>query len=89
MDQLTIPIPDGLPDDQKAELEQLLTRVATDYTRQPDGAKRFPIEDDPEFQAEVAEKIRRGMEDVKAGRTRPLEEWKQEVAAKYGLKSDR
>lgn len=80
MDHLTIPIPDGMDDAQKAELTQWLTLQAAETV-----PESLPLERDPAWQAETAEKIRQGMEDVKAGRTRPAKEVLDHLAQKYGL----
>lgn len=80
MDHITIPIPDGMDESQKADVAAFLTKLAAEFT-----AKRMPMEDDPEFRAEVTAKIRRGMADVEAGRTRPANEAMAQIAAKYGL----
>lgn len=69
-----------MDDAQKAELTQWLTLRAAEAA-----AERLPLEDDPAWQAQTAEKIRQGMEDVRAGRTRPAKEVLDHLAQKYGL----
>jgi len=80
MEHLTIPIPDGMDDGQKADVTAWFTKLAEELS-----PKRLPIEDDPAFQEEVTASIKRGMADVNAGRTRPAKEVMREIAAKYGL----
>lgn len=80
MDHLTVPISDGMDDAQKAQLTRWLTLQAAETV-----SVSLPLERDPAWQAETAEKIRRGMADVKAGRTRPAKEVLDLLAQKYGL----
>ena len=82
MDHLSIPIPDGMDDAQKAELAQWLALQAAEAV-----PESLPLEGEPHWQAETAEKIRQGLEDVKAGRTRPAKEVLDHLAQKYGLAS--
>ena len=49
MDHLTIPIPEGLDDRQKADLAGWLSEQAREAA-----GKRLPIEDEPVFRAEAA-----------------------------------
>lgn len=63
MDHLQIPIPDDMPEDQKRDLTGWLTSQVEQITG--DGPS---IDDDPEVRAEIVRRIKRGMEDIKAGR---------------------
>lgn len=80
MDHITIPIPEGMDESQKADVMAFLTKVASEFT-----PKRLPMEDDPAFRAEVARKIDRAQADLDAGRTRPAKDAMRQIAAKYGL----
>lgn len=77
MDHISIPIPDGMDPQQKEALTQWLTMKAAECT-----PERLPCEDDPAWQAEVAEKIRRGMADVEAGRVMSSAEARARLDAK-------
>ncbi|MCH8218304.1 MAG: hypothetical protein IH892_16220 [Planctomycetes bacterium] len=79
MDHVSIPIPEGMDETQKAALTQWLSLKAAEAT--PD---RLPCEDDPEWQAETSAQIKQGMEDVKAGRMITSAEARQRFAEKYG-----
>lgn len=63
MDHITIPIPEGLPADQKRDLTGYLTDQVKEIT-----GDQPAIDADPEVRAEIVRRIKRGMEDVKAGR---------------------
>lgn len=63
MDHITIPIPEGLPADQKHDLASYLT----DHVKQMTGAGPA-LDDDPEVRAEIIQRIKRGMADMEAGR---------------------
>ena len=63
MDHLTIPIPDGLPEDQKRDLTGWLTDQVKQITG--DGPA---IDDDPEVRAEIVRRIKEGMKAVDEGR---------------------
>ena len=84
MDHITIPIPEGMDERQKADLTAWLTKQVAEHMPQ-----RLPCEDDPAWQAETLEGIRRGVADVEAGRVRPAKEALQEIAERLGLKIDR
>ena len=83
MDHITIPIPDGMPEDQKADLTGWLTQQVEEMTR------RLPCEDDPAWQAETARQIKRGMEDIKAGRCCDSKEAKKRIAESHGFELPR
>lgn len=63
MEHITIPIPEGLPADQREDLIGWLTREAA--ATQP---KREAFEDDPAWQTETARRIEAGIEAAEAGR---------------------
>jgi hypothetical protein len=76
MDKITIPIPDGLPADQKRDLTGYLTQQVEDITG--GGAA---IDDDPEVRDEVVRRIKRGMADIEAGRFCDAAEARQRITA--------
>ena len=80
MDHISIPIPDGMDETQKAELTQWLSLKAAEAS-----PERMPFEDDPEWRTEAAARIKRGMADVEAGRVRDASEVMHELADKHGL----
>lgn len=80
MDHLTIPIPEGLDDRQKADLIGWLAEQAQEVV-----GKRLPLEADPAFHAEAIARIKRGMADVDAGRTITSEVAKRRISSKHGL----
>lgn len=63
MDHITIPIPEGLPAEQKRDLTGYLTDQAKEIT-----GDQPAIDADPEARAEVVRRIKRGLADVEAGR---------------------
>ena len=84
MDHITIPIPEGMDETQKAELTQWLSKRIAEAT--PD---RLPFEDDPDWQMDTASRIKRGMQDVQAGRTRPAKQGLRQIADELGVDLDR
>ena len=84
MDHISIRIPDGMPERQKAELTRWLRKKAAEAT-----PERLPCEDDPEWQAETDAQIRRGMDDIAAGRTRPAKQGLHEIADEFAFVLDR
>ena len=80
MDHITIPIPDGLPVEQKRDLTGYLTDQVKEITG--DGAA---IDDDPEVRAEIVQRIKAGMEAADAGRVFTSAEARQRLDAKLGL----
>lgn len=80
MDQININIPDDMDEAQKAELAQWLQRQVEFAT-----AKPLPCEDDPVWRAEAVRRVKRGMEDIKAGRIVTSEQIRRELDAKLGI----
>jgi hypothetical protein len=80
MDHLSIPIPEGLDDRQKADLAGWLSEQAREAA-----GKRLPIEDDPAFHAEAVPRIKRGMKDAEAGKVLTSNEARRRIAGKYGF----
>jgi len=80
MDHLTIPIPDGIPAEQKRDLAGYLTEHAKGFT-----GEGVAIDDDPDVRASIVEKIKRGMADIEAGRFVDGREAMQRIADKNGL----
>jgi len=79
MDQITIPIPDGMDAVQKAELTDWLRKqVASAIDR------RMPLEDDASWQAETALGIQRAMQDVEEGRVLGSAEAMKQLDARLG-----
>lgn len=83
MDHLSIPIPDGLPEDQKRDLTGWLTKQVEEITGEGPA-----IDDDPEVRAEIVRRIKRGMEDVKAGRHMDAREAMKALAKKHDIEMD-
>jgi predicted transcriptional regulator len=77
MDHLTIPIPipDGLPADQKRDLAGYLTDQVKRITG--DGPS---IDDDPAVRAEIVRRIKQGMADMEAGRFCSADEARRRIA---------
>lgn len=75
MEHITIAIPDGLDERQKADLIGWLSMKAAEASPQ-----RLPFEDDPQWQAETARRIRQGMADIEAGRTMNSDEAQRRLA---------
>ena len=80
MDHITIPIPEGLPEDQKRDL----TGYLTDQAREIVGGGGA-IADDPAVQAEIARRIKTGMEAADAGRVFTSTEARERLDAKLGI----
>lgn len=80
MDKLTIPIPDGLPDDQKRDLAGWLTQLAREATSPGPGADA-----DPAAREEITRRIKRGMADFEAGRFCDAREAMRRIAERHGL----
>lgn len=80
MGQININIPDGMDESQKAELTKWLQRQAELATAEP-----LPCEDDPEWRAEAVRRIKRGMEDIKAGRVFTSDQIRRELDSKIGI----
>jgi len=83
MAHVTIPIPDGMDETQIAELKAWLTQKAAEAT-----PERLPCEDDPQWQAEAAARIRRGMQDVQAGRVCDSDTARQRLADRCNAAGD-
>ena len=75
MEHVIIPIPDGLDETQKSQLTLWLTDRAAEAT-----PVSLPFANDPDWQAEAARRIKRGLEDVKAGRVFDSQEARRRIA---------
>jgi len=75
-----IPIPDGLPADQREELVGWLTKEAA--AAQP---KREAFEDDPTRQAETARRIKASAKQADAGDILTATECRRRLDAKLGI----
>jgi len=80
MDRMTIDIPAGLSEEQKADLAGWLS----DLARQVAGSAAA-IDADPAVRAEVLERIRRGLADADEGRVCDHEQAMRRIAGKHGL----
>lgn len=83
MDHLNIPIPDGLPEDQKRDL----TGWLTDQVKQITG-EGPAIDDDPAVRAEIVRRIKEGMKAVDEGRVYTSEEARAYIEDKLGFKRE-
>lgn len=83
MDHLNIPIPDGMPEDQKRDLTGWLTKQVQEITG--DGPA---IDDDPEVRAEIVRRINEGMKAVDEGRVYTSEEARAYIEEKLGFKRE-
>ena len=81
MDQITIPIPDGMDATQKAELTDWLRKEVACALSLP-----MPLEDDPSWQAETARGIKRAMQDIEAGRVANSAQAINKLDARIGYK---
>ena len=82
MDHITIPIPDGITEDRKADIADWLTDLARQVT-----SDEASLDDDPEVRAQVTRRIKRGMADVDAGRFCDSTEARRRLDEKLGLSS--
>ena len=79
--------------DNPAELLQQLKTTHRPITLTVDGHPTAILQDPAEYErmlelleaADVRDAIRQGLEDVKAGRARPAEEFFEEMRQKYGI----
>ena len=84
MDHLQIPIPDGLPEDQKRDLTGWLTQQVEQITGEGPS-----IDDDPEVRAEIVRRIKEGMKAVDEGRVYTSEEARAYIEEKLGINRKR
>lgn len=84
VDHLTIPIPDGMPEDQKADLAGWLTDLVKRVAR---GSE--PVRDDPESRARVAARMKRGIAEIDAGQGMDARQSLREIADEFGINLDR
>jgi len=71
--------------ERKAQLEEYAHRHGQDTATALDGALAEYLEWERQDYDESVAAIRRGYEDVKAGRTRPATEFLEELREKHGL----
>jgi len=83
MDHLNIPIPDGMPEDQKRDLTGWLTQQVEQITGEGPA-----IDDDPEIRAEIVRRIKEGMKAVDEGRVYTAEEARAYIEEKLGFKRE-
>ena len=81
MDHLTIPIPEGISEDRKADIAGWLTDMASQVTT--DGPA---IDDDPEVRAEAIRRIKQGMAEIEAGQGVDGHEAMRRIAERNGFK---
>jgi len=84
MEHLKIPIPEGLPEDQKRDLTGWLTQQVEQITGEGPA-----IDDDPEVRAEILRRIKEGMKAVDEGRVYTSEEARAYIEEKLGFKRER
>jgi predicted transcriptional regulator len=75
----------SLKPERKAQLDEYAQRHGQDPAAALDDVLAAYLEWDRQDFEEAVDGIRRGVEDVKAGRTRPAEEFLAEVRRKYGF----
>ena len=80
MDHITIPIPEGLPADQKRDLAGYLTDQVKEIT-----GDQPAIDDDPQARAEIVRRIQRGLDEIEAGRGVGGREALGRIAERHGL----
>ena len=80
MDQISIPIPDGIDERQKADLRGWLTELASQVTKLTSA-----MEDDVSVRAEVTRRIKAGMADIEAERFCDSKEAIRRIAERHGL----
>ncbi|XAL98932.1 hypothetical protein OT109_15260 [Phycisphaeraceae bacterium D3-23] len=80
MDHITIPIRDGLDAQQKADIIEWLTELASQVT---DDA--HAIDDDPAIHTQAVRRAKRGMAEVVAGRGVDGHEVMRRIAEKNGF----
>lgn len=83
MDHLQIPIPDGIPEDQKRDLTGWLTQQVKQITGDPSA-----IDDDPEVRTEIVRRIKEGMKAVDEGRVYTSQEARSYIEDKLGFKRE-
>jgi len=74
-----------LKPERKAQLEEYAKRLGQDPASALDDALAAYLEWERQDFAEAVEAVRKGHEDVKAGRTRPSSEFLADMRRKYGL----
>ncbi|MHC4995559.1 MAG: tautomerase family protein [Planctomycetota bacterium] len=84
LDHITIPIPEGLPEDQKRDLTAWLTEQAHEVT-----GRGEVIDDDPEVREEIVRRIKRGMADIAAGNVLNARQSMREIAKETGIQLNR
>lgn len=80
MEHITIPIPEGLPADQREDLVGWLTKEAAAAS-----PKREAFEDDPAWQAETARRIKAGIEAADAGQVMDSTQARRRLDTKLGI----
>jgi len=80
MEHITIPIPEGLPADQREDLVGWLTKEAAAAL-----PEREAFEDDPVWQAETARRIKASAEQADAGNTLTATDCRRHLDAKLGI----
>lgn len=84
MDHISIPIPEGLPDEQKQDLTGYLIDQVHAIT-----GNGSAIDDDPQVRAEIVQRIKAGIEAGDAGRAVTSAEARRRLDAKLGLNRER
>ncbi|MBI1337730.1 MAG: hypothetical protein GC164_12315 [Phycisphaera sp.] len=84
MDHITVPIPDGLAEEQKRDLTGYLDQEVERIT-----GNLSAIDDKPEVRDEITRLIRRGMAEVESGQGINGQEALQRIAGRHGLTAPR
>ena len=87
MAEWTVPIPDELDARVRAHVQRRGDDLAAFVSRAL--RDQLDYEDNAEFQAQATARIKRGMADFEAGRTRPAKQALQQIADELGLKLNR
>jgi len=77
----------SLKPERRAQLEEYAKRLGQDPAAVLDEALAAYLEWELQDFAETTERIRRGFEDVRAGRTRPATEFRAEMRRKHDIPS--
>lgn len=80
MAKITVQIPDGLDEEQTAELTGWLSMKAEEAA-----LKRLACEDDPAFRAKVSAKIQQSIDEIESGQRIDARQSMREIADEFGI----
>ncbi len=80
MDQLSVPIPDGLADQRKAELSAWFADLALQVA-----ASASALDAEPGVRAQALRRIRQGLAEIEAGQGVDGHQAMRRIAKRYGL----